>query len=69
MIRIKLPDGVEVECDTPAEAKEFVEATTYAPHERQAMQKALCSLGKHRGDKNDENHCVGCGTCIHAGMC
>lgn len=65
VIRIKLPNGVVIECDNATEASEVAKQVTYSKEEQRIIEKALCATGKHIGD----NHCYSCGTCLHSGMC
>lgn len=46
-----------------------VEAAKYTA-ERRGYRKKTCKDGAPcEGDEYDQNHCAGCGKCVHAGMC
>lgn len=57
MIKIKLPDGTVVECDTPEEAARFTK------------QSGKPRCGRQGCDESDDGaHCPACGH-HHDGMC
>jgi hypothetical protein len=59
MIRVKLPNGTVVECDTPEEAAKFTQQTG----------KPKCDKpGCYQPHENPGSHCNACGN-HHYGMC
>lgn len=59
MIRVKLPNGTVVECDTPEEAAKFTQQTG----------KPRCSKsGCYQSHEDPGSHCNACGN-HHYGMC
>jgi hypothetical protein len=57
MIRVKLPNGTVVECDTPEEAARFTQH-----NEKKRCGRQNCS------EPDDGSHCPACGH-HHYGMC
>lgn len=63
-IKIKLPSGAVVECDTPEEAKRFVDDQRLS---EPPCRLALCVLVAGP-DLPDSPHCYSC-ACHHYGAC